>query len=118
MTDGGRIVCVSTVGTIHNPPGGGCYFGSKGEIEQFCRIVAKEVAPRGITVNVVSPRPVETEMLRGLRTPKLHETLPEITPLHRLGSRGVRRRPNKSLPCTQRFNAANIHKSPDRRVSH
>ena len=55
MVDGGRIVCVSTIGTVLNLPGGTCYFGSKAAVEQFCRTLAKEVAPRGITVNVVSP---------------------------------------------------------------
>ncbi len=33
MTDGGRIVCVSTIGTQLNLPGGACYFGSKAATE-------------------------------------------------------------------------------------
>src|SRR5262249_27839115 len=64
MADGGRIVCVSTIGTVLNVPGGTCYFGSKAAVEQFCRTLAKEVAPRGITVNIVSPGFTETQMLR------------------------------------------------------
>lgn len=51
MADGGRIVCKSTIGTVLNIPGGMCYFGSKAAVEQFCRTLAKEVAPRGITVD-------------------------------------------------------------------
>jgi NAD(P)-dependent dehydrogenase (short-subunit alcohol dehydrogenase family) len=63
MTDGGRIVCVSTIGTVLHLPGGACYFGSKAAVEQFCRTLAREVAPRGITVNVVPPGFTETAML-------------------------------------------------------
>jgi len=34
MTDGGRVVCISTIGTVLNVPGGTCYFGSKAAVEQ------------------------------------------------------------------------------------
>jgi len=64
MGDGGRITCVSTIGTVLNLPGGAAYFGSKAAVEQFCRVVAREVAPRGITVNVISPGFIDTEMLQ------------------------------------------------------
>ena len=55
LSNNGRIVCISTIGTVLNLPGGACYFGSKAAIEQYCRVAAKEAAPRGITLNVVSP---------------------------------------------------------------
>jgi 3-oxoacyl-[acyl-carrier protein] reductase len=84
MADGGRIVCVSTIGTVLNLAGGACYFGSKAAVEQYCRVLAKEVADRGIRVNAISPGFVETEML--------HETmdddsapLVDMTPMGRLG---------------------------------
>jgi len=85
MIDGGRIVCVSTIGTVLNVPGGTCYFGSKAAVEQFCRTLAKEVAPRGITVNVVSPGFTETQMLLANTAPDVCRDLIEMTPLHRLG---------------------------------
>lgn len=85
MVDGGRIVCVSTIGTVLNLPGGTCYFGSKAAVEQFCRTLAKEVAPRGITVNVVSPGFTETGMLLANMDPDARRNLIEMTPLHRLG---------------------------------
>jgi 3-oxoacyl-[acyl-carrier protein] reductase len=84
MVDGGRIVCVSTIGTVLNVPGGTCYFGSKAAVEQFCRTLAKEVAPRGITVNVVSPRFIETQMFLATMTPDACRDFIEMTPLHRL----------------------------------
>jgi 3-oxoacyl-[acyl-carrier protein] reductase len=85
MVEGGRIVCVSTIGTVLNVPGGTCYFGSKAAVEQFCRVLAKEVASRGITVNVVSPGFTETTMLLANMGPDARRDLIEMTPLHRLG---------------------------------
>ena len=88
MTDRGKIVCVSTIGTELNLPGGSCYFGSKAAVEQFCRVVAKEAASRGITVNVVSPGFVETKMLKDSfanMEPSALQQLIEMTPLARLG---------------------------------
>ncbi len=85
MRDGGRIVCVSTIGTVLNLPGGACYFGSKAAVEQFCRTLAKEVAPRGITVNVVSPGFTETAMLLANMDSDARRDLVEMTPLRRLG---------------------------------
>jgi 3-oxoacyl-[acyl-carrier protein] reductase len=85
MVDGGRIVCLSTIGTILNVPGGSCYFGSKAAVEQFCRVLAKEVASRNITVNVVSPGFTETQMLLANMNQDVRRDLIEMTPLHRLG---------------------------------
>ena len=85
MTDGGKIVCISTIGTELNLPGGSCYFGSKAAVEQFCRVLAKEVALRGITVNVVSPGFTETQMLLANMGPEMRRDLIEMTPLARLG---------------------------------
>ena len=89
LVDGGRIICVSTIGTVLNGPGGTCYFGSKAAIEQFCRTLAKEIAPRGITVNVVSPGFTETQMLLMLLATMdadTHAALIAMTPLNRLGT--------------------------------
>jgi 3-oxoacyl-[acyl-carrier protein] reductase len=85
MGDGGRIVCISTIGTVLNLPGGACYFGSKAAVEQFCRTLAKEVASRGITVNTVSPGFTETAMLLVNMDSGARRELIEMTPLRRLG---------------------------------
>jgi len=85
MSDGGKIVCISTIGTELNVPGGSCYFGSKAAVEQFCRVLAKEVAARGITVNVVSPGFTETQMLLANMGPDARQELMNVTPLARLG---------------------------------
>lgn len=90
IEDGGRIVCVSTIGTVLNLPGGAVYFASKAAIEQLCRILALELAPRGVTVNIVSPGFTDTDMLdaTGIREPAALENIIGMTPLARLGQPG------------------------------
>ncbi len=88
LGDGGRIVCISTIGTLLNMPGGACYFGAKAAVEQFCRVAAREVAARGININVVSPGFTDTDMLRASLAnsePDASTQLIDMTPLARLG---------------------------------
>lgn len=88
MGEGGRIVCVSTIGTVLNLPGGACYFGSKASVEQFCRVLAKETGARGITVNVISPGFVETKMLADAfagMDPEARGDFADLAPMGRLG---------------------------------
>jgi 3-oxoacyl-[acyl-carrier protein] reductase len=54
-------------------------------VEQFCRTLAKEIAPRRITVNVVSPGFTETAMLHENLDAEAQRNLIDTTPLHRLG---------------------------------
>ena len=78
-------MCVSTIGTVLNVPGGTCYFSSKGAVEQFCRTLAKEVALRGIRVNVVSPGFTGTQMLIATMDPDSNRETIATTPLLRFG---------------------------------
>lgn len=59
---GGRIVTFSstTVGTL--PPGYAAYVATNAAVEAMTRVLAKEVAAKGITANVVAPGPVRTEL--------------------------------------------------------
>lgn len=83
LPGGGRIVNISTGATVTSPPGFGIYCASKAALEQFTRILARELAPRNITVNTVSPGFTETDMYRSL--PHLAELAPRLTPLGRAG---------------------------------
>ncbi|MGD3111823.1 SDR family oxidoreductase [Streptomyces sp. YGL11-2] len=55
LPDGGRIIAVSTVGTRLRLPTTPLYLSSKGAAEKFVRSLSRELGPRGITVNAVSP---------------------------------------------------------------
>lgn len=63
LRDGGRIIAVSTAGTRMNFSNVSLYLGSKGAIEQFVRVLSREMGPRNITVNLLSPGFTETDML-------------------------------------------------------
>lgn len=83
LTDGGRIVNISTSGTVMAIPTGGAYSGCKAAIEQFSMGLAKELGSRGITVNIVSPGLTETDGL--VLEQEQVDRLIAQTPLGRLG---------------------------------
>jgi 3-oxoacyl-[acyl-carrier protein] reductase len=63
VRDGGRIVVVSTGGTRMLMSGTALYLGSKGAVEQFVRVLSRELGPRNITVNALSPGFTDTDLL-------------------------------------------------------
>jgi 3-oxoacyl-[acyl-carrier protein] reductase len=63
LRDGGRIVVVSTGGTRMLMTGTALYLGSKGAVEQFVRVLSRELGPRNITVNALSPGFTDTDLL-------------------------------------------------------
>jgi 3-oxoacyl-[acyl-carrier protein] reductase len=85
MRDHGRIITISTLNTTVAPPGGSLYVGSKGAVEQFSAVAARELGARGITVNSVSPGATDTELLRSTNPPEALEQVVGMTPLGRLG---------------------------------
>lgn len=82
LKDGGRIVNISTGGTQLNFPGATAYLGSKAALEQYTRGLAKELAPKGVTVNCVSPGFTET----GMMTEEYRQIGIQLSPMKRLGA--------------------------------
>lgn len=63
MTDGGRIITIgSCLGEAVRFPGITLYSMSKAAITGMTRGLARDLGPRGITVNVVQPGPIDTDM--------------------------------------------------------
>jgi 3-oxoacyl-[acyl-carrier protein] reductase len=62
----GRIISTSSVAGISGNPGQANYAASKAGLIGFSKSVAKEVGSRGITVNVVAPGFIETDMTGAL----------------------------------------------------
>ncbi|MEV0829087.1 SDR family NAD(P)-dependent oxidoreductase [Nonomuraea rubra] len=85
MRDGGRIVNISSLNTQVPAPTLALYCGSKGAMEQFTKVAARELGPRGITVNTVSSGATDTDMLRNANPPEVLEQTPAMTALQRLG---------------------------------
>jgi len=81
----GRIINVgSVVGTIGNV-GQANYSAAKAGLEGLTKTVAREMATRGITVNLVAPGFVETDMTAGL-SDKIRDALLQQIPVGRMGS--------------------------------
>jgi 3-oxoacyl-[acyl-carrier protein] reductase len=85
MRRGGRIVNISTINTVIHSPGIALYAATKAAVEQFTLVAARELSIRKITVNTVSPGPVETEMMSASQTPQMLDMATAMTPLRRLG---------------------------------
>lgn len=85
MRDNGRVVCISTIGTAWPSSGEAVYAASKAAVEQFARVASRELGARGITVNVVSPGPTDTDLLRRDADATALANLSHMTALGRLG---------------------------------
>ncbi len=82
----GRMVFVSSVSALlahaHHAP----YAATKGGINQLTRVMAREWAPHGVTVNAVGPGYVETALTRDYLDRDGHrEELESLVPAQRLG---------------------------------
>jgi 3-oxoacyl-[acyl-carrier protein] reductase len=81
----GRIICISSVVGQSGNAGQANYAASKAGLIGFAKSVALEVASRGITVNVVAPGMIETDMTKAI-TDQAREQWESRIPLQRLGT--------------------------------
>jgi len=81
----GRIVLISSVGAFVGLPGQANYAASKAGLVGMARALAREVASRSITVNVVAPGVVATDMIAAVGDAR-REDLEAMVPLGRAAS--------------------------------
>jgi 3-oxoacyl-[acyl-carrier protein] reductase len=81
IQDGGRIINLASNATVMSLANQSVYAASKAAVEQFTRVLAKELGARQITVNAVAPGATETDMVPDVA----REVVPKQTPLGRLG---------------------------------
>ena len=80
----GKIISIASIIGITGNAGQSNYAASKAGIIGFPKSVAKELASRGITVNVVAPGYIQTDMTAKL-TDKVKEEVQSSIPLGRIG---------------------------------
>lgn len=87
ISDGGRIVNISTGLARFSFPGYAAYAAMKGGIEVLSRYMAKELGARGIAVNVVAPGAIETDFGGGVvrDNNQLNQIIAGQTALGRVG---------------------------------
>ncbi|MFE9425090.1 SDR family oxidoreductase [Kitasatospora sp. NPDC006697] len=88
LGDNGRYVILSTTLTSVMTGPYGLYSGSKAAVERMVLAAAKELGPRGITVNAVAPGPVDTSFYRAAETPESMAAASQHSPRGRLGQPG------------------------------
>ena len=83
----GRIISISSVGGASGNPGQTNYAAAKAGLVGFSKSLAREIGSRNITVNVVAPGFIDTDMTRELSEEQRNNLLQNI-PLSRLGQPG------------------------------
>jgi 3-oxoacyl-[acyl-carrier protein] reductase len=81
----GRIVNFATVATPLKLQGEAAYAASKAAVTSLTEVMARELAPFGITVNAVGPTPVATDLIGGVSQEKI-DALLQSQAIHRLGT--------------------------------
>lgn len=65
LKDGGRIISIGSMGGTSSPwPGIADYSATKAAVAAYTRGWARDLGPKGITVNVIEPGPIDTDMNR------------------------------------------------------
>lgn len=88
LADRGRIVNLSSTAVAVATPRMGVYLAAKAAVETFTRVAAKELAPRGITVNAVAPGLIRSAMFADGKTPEQLAAIEKAAPAARLGEVG------------------------------
>ncbi len=89
LRDGGSIVITGSIGALLALPGNAVYAAAKAGLRAVARILAAELLPRRIRVNVVSPGPTETEIFKRGASPAqieaVRSSLGGAVPMKRMG---------------------------------
>lgn len=89
MRDGGAIVVTGSIGLVAAVPGNVAYAAAKAGLRAVVRIVAREMLPRRIRVNMISPGPTDTEIFKRdapeAQIAAMRAMLSEVVPIGRMG---------------------------------
>lgn len=85
LADNGRIINFSSSVTRLMMPTYGVYSATKSAVEQMTKIFAKEIGSRNITVNSVSPGPVNTELFTQGKSEEIIARIASMSAFNRIG---------------------------------
>jgi 3-oxoacyl-[acyl-carrier protein] reductase len=85
LADNGRVINFSSSVTRLMLPTYGTYSATKAAVEQLTRVFAKEVGTKGITVNSISPGPVNTELFKQGKNEEVIKRLASMSAFNRIG---------------------------------
>ena len=86
MVAGAVIVNIASVSGMRGSTGRSAYGASKGGIINLSQVMASELAPLGIRVNVISPGPVDTPLVARMHDAQIREIYTRAIPLARYGT--------------------------------
>lgn len=90
IRDGGSIVITGSIGSVAAVPGNVAYAAAKAGLRAVARILAKELLPRRIRVNMVSPGPTDTEIFKrdasAAEIAGVRDMLAGVVPMGRMGT--------------------------------
>jgi 3-oxoacyl-[acyl-carrier protein] reductase len=84
MRDNGRIVSMASIAGIHPFHGQSNYAAAKAGVIALTKVLAKELARKGITANAIAPGVIQTTMLGDIK-PDVLEGYLKMIPIGRLG---------------------------------
>jgi 3-oxoacyl-[acyl-carrier protein] reductase len=82
----GRIINIASISGQRGGVGRAAYGAAKAGVIQLTRVMAVELASRGVGVNAISPGPVDTDQSRGTHTPATRRAYLERIPQKRYGA--------------------------------
>ena len=85
IADNGRIINIGTSLLAGMTPNYSAYAGTKATMEEITRMGARELGDRGITVNTISPGPVDTPFFHSQENPEITKFAAKLSVAGRLG---------------------------------
>jgi NAD(P)-dependent dehydrogenase (short-subunit alcohol dehydrogenase family) len=85
IRDNGRIINMGTSLTAGAAPGYAIYSGTKAPVEEYSRMLAKELGAKKVTVNVIGPGPVDTPFFHAAENPQSVQFATNLSNERRLG---------------------------------
>jgi NAD(P)-dependent dehydrogenase (short-subunit alcohol dehydrogenase family) len=90
MRDGGSIVITGSIGSVSALAGNVAYASAKAGLRAMARIIGKELLPRRIRVNLISPGPTDTEIFKRHTSPEeiagMRKMFAQAVPMGRMGT--------------------------------